>query len=198
LRPDPVPFRRRSAVRWSADASLGPTTPDTAKSGQLDRDLTEQRRNRMVPVILHAANTTAARAIWPPDYVIPRLRGRDLPLDICQHQLRLGQGQPRIGNVAKTIRPPDLHAVRALGLTIDAGFRQPQNPCDAPTPRSKNRRENTPPSAPSFAAVPQRSGRDGTRGCDGNATVARIIQGPASGIGTKAVTFDSNPTKDAL
>jgi hypothetical protein len=40
MRPDPVQFRRRSAVRWPADASLGPTTPGTAKSGQLDCDLT--------------------------------------------------------------------------------------------------------------------------------------------------------------
>ena len=127
MRPDPVEFRRRSAVRWPADASLGPTTPGTVKSGQLDRDLTEQRRNRMVPAVLHAANTIAVRAIWPPDYVVPRLRGRDLPLDICRHQLRLGRGQLQIGNVAKAIRPPDLQEICAFGLTIDAGFHQPQN-----------------------------------------------------------------------
>jgi hypothetical protein len=35
--------------------------PDTpAKLGQLHRDLTEQRRDRMVPVILHMATTIAA------------------------------------------------------------------------------------------------------------------------------------------
>jgi len=34
-------------------------TPGTVKSGQLHRDLTEQRRDRVIPVILHVANTTA-------------------------------------------------------------------------------------------------------------------------------------------
>jgi DNA invertase Pin-like site-specific DNA recombinase len=31
------------------------------------------------------------------------------------------------------------------------------------------------------------TGLDGTGGCGGNATVVRIIQGPASGVGTNAV-----------
>src|ERR1700692_2141107 len=84
--------------------------------------------------ILQAANTFAARAIWPSGDVVPRLRGRDLPLHICQQQLRLGQGQPQIGDVAKAIRPPDLHEVRAWILALGAGFHQPQNPSHAPTP----------------------------------------------------------------
>src|SRR6202041_3274073 len=98
------------------------------------RDLTEQRRDRMVPVNLHVANTIAARAIWPRDDVVPRLRGGDLALHICQQLLRLGQGQPQIGDIAKAIRPADLHEVRAWILTLGAGLHQPQNPCHAPTP----------------------------------------------------------------
>jgi hypothetical protein len=61
----------------------------TAKSGQPDRDLTEQRRDRVVPVVLPVANTVAARTIWPPDDVVPRPRDGDLAPHIRQRQLRL-------------------------------------------------------------------------------------------------------------
>ena len=88
----------------------------------------------MVPVILDAANTIAARAIWPPDDVVPRLRGHDFPLHTCQQLLRLGQGQPQMGDIAKSIRPADLHEVRTSILTLGTGLHQPQNPCHAPTP----------------------------------------------------------------
>src|ERR1700722_5650864 len=88
----------------------------------------------MLPVILHAANTIAARAIRPPEAVVPRLRGGDLALDTSEQQLRLGQGQPQIGDVAKAIRPADFHEVRAAILTLGAGFHQPQDPRHAPTP----------------------------------------------------------------
>jgi hypothetical protein len=111
-----------------------PIPDPPAKSGQLHRDLTEQCRHRTVSVILHTANTIAARAISPPDPVVRRLRGRDLSLDACQQHLRVGQGQPPIGDVTKAIRPPDLHEIRAWILTLGAGFHQPQNPSHAPTP----------------------------------------------------------------
>jgi hypothetical protein len=68
-------------MQWPANASLGPTTLGTAKSGQSHLDVTEQRRDRMVPIIVHTANTIATRAIWPPEHVSPCLRGRDLALD---------------------------------------------------------------------------------------------------------------------
>ena len=88
----------------------------------------------MVAVILHVANTTAARAIWPPDDVIHRLRGGDLALHICQQLLRLGQGQSEFGDVAKAVRPADLHEIRAWMLTLGASLHQLQNPCRAPPP----------------------------------------------------------------
>jgi hypothetical protein len=88
----------------------------------------------MVPVILHAANAITARAIWPHDNVVSGLRGDDLTPHIRQQQLRLGQGQPQIGDVAKAIRPADLHEVRAWILTLGAGLHQPQNPRHAPLP----------------------------------------------------------------
>jgi hypothetical protein len=88
----------------------------------------------MVAVILHVANTIAVWAIWPPDDVVLRLRSGDLALHICQQLLRLGQGQPQIGDIAKAIRPTDLHEVRAWILTLGASLHQPQNPRHAPTP----------------------------------------------------------------
>src|SRR5271163_1575488 len=88
----------------------------------------------MVAVILHVANTIAARATWAPDDVVPRLRSGDLALHICQQLLGLGQGQPQFGDIAKAIRPADLHEIRAWILTLGASFNQPQNPCHAPTP----------------------------------------------------------------
>jgi hypothetical protein len=88
----------------------------------------------MVAVILHVANTIAARAIWPPNDVVRRLRGGDLALHICQQQLRLGLGQPQIGDIAKAIRPADLHEIRAWILALGDSLHQPQNPCHAPTP----------------------------------------------------------------
>src|SRR5271163_2697446 len=99
----------------------------------------------MVAVILHVANTIAARAIGPPDDVVPPLRSGDLALHICQQLLRLGQGQPQFGDIAKAIRPADLHEIRAWILTLGASLHQPQNPCHAPTPdpRSEISRENT-------------------------------------------------------
>jgi hypothetical protein len=95
----------------------------------------------MVPEILQVANTVTAWAIWPPDDVVPRLRGRDLPLYIRQQLLRLGQGQSQTGDIAKAIRSADLHEVRAWTLALGAGFHQPQNPSHA-HPRSEIRREN--------------------------------------------------------
>jgi hypothetical protein len=63
-----------------------------------------------------------------------------------QQQLRLGQGQPKIGDVSKTIRPADLHEVCAWILTLGVGLHQPQNPChaSAPGPRSGVKIPNSP------------------------------------------------------
>jgi hypothetical protein len=142
-------------MRWPANTSLGAATPGAAKSGQLHRDLTEQRRDRMIAVILQAANTFAALAFWPPDDVVTRLRGGDFTLNTRQQQLRLGKGQPQVGDIATAIRPPDLHEVCAWTFAIGAGFHQPQNPRHAFTAfREPARKYQTHPSTPSFAAVP--------------------------------------------
>jgi hypothetical protein len=117
----------------------------------------------MDAVILHVANTIAARAIWPPDDVVPSLRGGDLALHICQQLLRLGQGQPQFGDIAKAIRPADLHEIRAWILALGASLHQPQNPCHAPIPGPKSGvKVQLVPAPPSFAAVP-RTGRRGAR-----------------------------------
>ena len=72
----------------------------------------------MILVVLQAANTVATRATRPPNRVVPRLSGRDLPLDTCLQQLRLGQGQTKIGDITKAIRLPDLQKVRAWTFTL--------------------------------------------------------------------------------
>jgi hypothetical protein len=43
-------------------------------------------------------------------------------------QLRFGQGQTQIGNIAGTIWPDDLHDIGALQFTFDPRFDQPQKP----------------------------------------------------------------------
>jgi hypothetical protein len=142
-------------MRWPANASLDSATLGTAKSGQLHRNLTEQRRDRMVSIIFHTANTIATQAIWPPEHVGPRLRGHDLALDIRQEQLCLGQGQPQIGDITNTVRPADFQEVRAVILTLGTGFHQPQNPRHAPTPgpRTGTKLPNSP-AHPQFRGAP--------------------------------------------
>ena len=58
----------------------------------------------------------------------------DLALHICQQLLRLGQVQPQFGDIAKAIRPADLHEIRAWILTLGISLHQPQKPCHAPIP----------------------------------------------------------------
>src|SRR3954452_21467438 len=50
-------------------------SPSTAEAGQPDRDLAEQRGDRVLAIVLHAANALATPAPRPPDGVVPGLRG---------------------------------------------------------------------------------------------------------------------------
>src|SRR5215217_4621408 len=77
----------------------------TAEAGQPDRDLAEQRGDRVLAIVLHAVNTLATPTPRPPHGVVPGLRGDNLPLDARQHQLRFGQGQTQIGDVDEAIGP---------------------------------------------------------------------------------------------
>ena len=113
MRPKPVQFRCRPAMRWPVDARLDPAARGTTKSGQPHRHLTKQRRDRVIPIIFHAANIFAAGANWPPDRVFPRLRGGDLALNPRQQLFRFREGQSQIGDIAEVIRPADLHDVHA-------------------------------------------------------------------------------------
>jgi hypothetical protein len=78
-------------MRWPVDPNLDRTTRGTAKSGKSHRDLTEKSRDRMIPVVLHLANTAAALTIRPPNGVGSGLSGDDLPLDPRQQHLRFRQ-----------------------------------------------------------------------------------------------------------
>ena len=90
--------------------------------------MAEQRGDRVLAIVLHAANALATPAPRPPDGVVPGLRGDNLPLDARQHQLRFGQGQTQIGDVDEAIGPANLHDVRAPPLAFRPDFHQPQNP----------------------------------------------------------------------
>ena len=151
-----IQLRCRLAMRWPADASLEPATRGTAISRKPHRDLAEQRRYATFPVVLHTAIAAIAPAIPPANRVLPGLRGDDLLLHVGQQQLRFGQGQTQIGNIAEIIGPDDLHDVRALPLTLSPGFHQPHNPRHAPTPGQKQQTRKYPsmPYTPNLEAVP--------------------------------------------
>ena len=74
-------------------AGFVPAAPGTAKSGKPHRDLAEKCRDRMVPIVLHAANIATASADRSPNCVALGLRRNDLLLQTSQHQLPFGQGQ---------------------------------------------------------------------------------------------------------
>src|SRR5690242_20463663 len=102
-------------------------------SGATGRRLAEQRGDRVLAIVLHAANALATPAPRPPNGVVPGLRGDNLPLDTRQHQLRFGQGQTQISDVDETIWPANLQDVCARPLAFRPDFHQPQNPSHAST-----------------------------------------------------------------
>src|SRR3954464_8068420 len=133
LRPQPIQLRSRAGVRRPLHACPGRAAASTAEAGQLDRDLSEQRGDRVLAIVLHAANALATPAPRPPHGVVPGLRSDNLPLDPRQHQLRFGQGQTQIGDVDEAIGPAILHDVRARPLAFRPDFHQPQNPSHVST-----------------------------------------------------------------
>ena len=133
LRPQPIQLRRRAGVRRPLHACPGRAAASTAEAGQPDRDLAEQRGDRVLAIVLHAANALATPAPRPPHGVVPGLRGDNLPLDARQHQLRFGQGQTQIGDVDEAIGPANLHHVCARPLAFRPDFHQPQNPSHVST-----------------------------------------------------------------
>ena len=118
-------------MRWPANARLDPAARGAAKPRKPHRDLAEQHRQRMVPIILHTADPATARAFRSLNRVVPGLRGDDLPLNTCQQPLRLGQGQTQTGDVAEIAGPVDLQEVRARPFALSPGLHQPQHPAHA-------------------------------------------------------------------
>jgi len=133
MRPKPVQLWYRPAMGWPVEANLDPAARGTAKPGKPHRDLAEQRRDRMVPVVLHTARAATVWAGRPPIGMLPGLRGDDLSLNARQQLLRFDQGQSQVGDIDKIVRPSDLHDVRARPLDLSPGFHQPQNPSHAST-----------------------------------------------------------------
>src|SRR4051812_37556538 len=160
LCPQPIQLRSRAGVRRPFHACPGRAAASTAEAGQPDRDLAEQRGDRVPAIVLHAANALATPAPRPPDGMVPGLRGDNLPLDARQHQLRFGQGQTQIGDVDAAIGPANLDDVRARPLAFRPDFHQPQNQTPVP-PLGKRTSAKIPDRrhTPNLATVPRRVGR---------------------------------------
>ena len=126
-------------MRRPIDGCLDAAARGTAKPRQPQCHLSEQRRDRVVTIIFHPANSIAAGANRPPDRVLPRLRSGDLALNPREQLFRFRNGQSQIGNIA-----------RSSGLLISMmSTQRPSSPAAAnfkihstPHPRSKNRSEN--------------------------------------------------------
>jgi hypothetical protein len=88
-----IQLRCRPAMRWPIMAGFVPAAPGTAKSGKSHHDLAEKCRDRMVPIIFHAANIATASAGRSPNRVALGLPRNDLLLQTSQYQLPFGQGQ---------------------------------------------------------------------------------------------------------
>src|ERR1700682_3345566 len=123
-------------MQWPFNSNFDRATRGATQSGNAHYDLTEQRRDRMLPVILHVTNTSAARTIRPENGVGSGLSGDDFLLEGRQQLLRFGQSQPQIGDIPEIIGAIDLHDVSGPPLALGAGFHQPQNPAHTSTPGS--------------------------------------------------------------
>jgi hypothetical protein len=110
-------FRRSGKPMWLISPAFDPTIQTVVvaphRSGAFQHLAACPSDTCMIAVILQAANTLAALAFWPPNDVVTRLCGGDFTLNTRQQKLRLGKGQPQVGDIANAIRPPDLHEVRA-------------------------------------------------------------------------------------
>jgi hypothetical protein len=81
------------------------------------------------------ASPAAGLAVRPKHRLVVGLRGSNILLNARQQLLRFGQRQTQVGEIAKTIRPTDLHNVETSGLTIvDPGSNQSQHPFHPRTP----------------------------------------------------------------
>ena len=128
-------------MQWPFNPNLDRTTRGATKSGKAHHHLPEKRGDRMLPVILHVTNTSAACTIRPDSRVGSGLSGHDFPLENRKQLLRFGQGQTLSCDVPEILGAIDFHDVRGLPLAFGAGFHQPQNPAHTSTPGSDCRRE---------------------------------------------------------
>src|SRR5690242_13353918 len=144
-----------------------------AKPRQPHPDLAEQRRDRMIPIVLHMANLATASAIRSPNGVLPGLRGNDLLLESRQQPLPFGQGQPQMGDLKQIIGPGDRRDVDELLLTVSLGFYQPHTPSHALTSDPRSNTKLSPrcphpqsPGSPIFLAATGDTGIDRDRLAD--------------------------------
>ena len=126
-------FRCRAAIRRPVDTGFNPATVGTTKSGKSHHDLTEKRRDHVLPMVFHSARAAAARADRPPGGMLPDLGGDDFLLERRQQLLRFRQGQTQSADVTETVGPTYFNDVPSLSLSLGTGLHQPQNPGHAPT-----------------------------------------------------------------
>jgi hypothetical protein len=150
--PESVQFWCRAAMRWPIDACLDAAARGTLKPGQPHPHLTEERRDRVVTIILYPGNPVAAGANLPPGRVLSRLRGGDLSLHHGKQLFRFSEGHSQVADITEVTAPADFHDLNAR--TLSPGFHQPHSPTHAspPGPR-RGRHYATRAETPSFAPV---------------------------------------------
>ena len=131
----------------------------------------------MVPVVLHPANAAAARAVRPPNRLLPGLRGDDLLLNTRQQPLRLGQGQSQVGDIGDITRTIDLQDVRVRPLASAPVFTNLNIQLTHPSlVREQTRNYPTYLRTPNLATVPRfwfsLKGKMGIRGQGGTSHAA--------------------------
>jgi hypothetical protein len=128
-------------MRWPIDACLDAAARGTSKPGQPHRHLTEECRDRVITIILYLATLVAAGADRPPDRVLPRLRGGNLPLHPGEQLFRFREGYPQVGDITEITAPADFHDLNAE--TLAPGFHQPHNPAHASPPKVREEAETS-------------------------------------------------------
>jgi hypothetical protein len=168
--PAPASSGRATAIRRPSDAGLGRGTSRTAEAGQPDGNLAEQRGDRVLAVILDPAGRATTAACRTVHGMNPGLRGDNLPLDIGQEPLALGQAQTQGAQIGKRAGPGDPHDIGAVFFAISSDAHQLHDPGHAVSTSTESRPETTP---LSLAPPISRQSRGGSRRA--NAALYRVV-----------------------
>jgi len=115
-------------VRGPSHARLGRATSGAAETGQPDRNLPEQRGDRVLAVVLDPAARAAVAALRTARGMDPGLRDDDLPLDAGQELLALGQAQTQGAQIGKGVGLGDPHDIGAVFFALSPDADQLHDP----------------------------------------------------------------------